>query len=140
MKEQFAMSFCRVDEWGNQARRMAVACAVAVFAVAVSAAHASADEDIFADYNAAMQKPAEANATNVYNAWGDNMANMIESGYRDGVVIRGEGEYAGGKVHADGVGNVVVDRHANVGPIVNKPKIENSTVVIKKDPTKPTKY
>lgn len=101
-----------------------------------SCAMAHADENIFGDYNKDIQKPAEANATNVYNAWGDNMANLIESGYRDGVVIDGEGEYAGGKVRADGVGNVVVDKNANIGPIINKTEIKDSTVIIKRDSTK----
>lgn len=96
----------------------------------------AADDDLFKDYNAAIQKPAEANATNVYNAYADNLANMIESGYRDGVVIKGEGSYAGGKVHADGVGNIMVGRGANVGPIVNQTKLQNSTVVIKMDAQK----
>lgn len=94
------------------------------------------DEDIFADYTKDMRKNAKSNATNVYNAYGDNMANMIESGYRDGVVVKGEGSYAGGKVKADGVGNVFVDKHANVGPVINKSKIQNSTVIFKNNSKK----
>ena len=94
------------------------------------------DEDIFADYNKAMRKTAESNTTNVYNAYGDNMANMIESGYRDGIVVKGSGSFAGGKVKADGLGNVFVDKHANVGPVINKSKIQNSTVILKNDAKK----
>lgn len=107
--------------------------AVATVFFLISVNPAMADEDIFSDYNAAIQKPAEANAVNVYNAYSDNLANMIEHGFRDGVVIDGAGSYAGGKVHADGVGNVQVDRGANVGPIINQTQMKNSTVIIKKD-------
>lgn len=89
-----------------------------------------AEEDIFADYNKSVQKPADAKANNVYQAWGENMANMINSGYRDGVVVDGEGSYAGGKVRADGVGNVVVDKNANVGPVINRTDVNNSTIII----------
>lgn len=91
------------------------------------------DKDIFSDYHTDIQKPADAKATNVYNAWGDNMAKLIESGYRDGVVIDGPGEYAGGKVYADGAGNVIVRKDAHVGPIINKPKFENTNIIIKRD-------
>lgn len=91
------------------------------------------EKDIFADYNTDMRKHADAKAENVYNAWGDNMANLIQSGYRDGVVIEGEGSYKDGKIRADGAGNVVVDKFTNVGSIVNKPKFQNTTVIFKGD-------
>jgi len=90
-----------------------------------------AQEDIFADYKNDMRKPAESRAANVYRAWGDNMAVHIEKGVKDGIVIDGAGSYAGGKVNADGVGNVTVDKGANVGPIINKTEIKNSPVIIR---------
>ena len=91
------------------------------------------EKDIFADYNADLRKTADAKVNNVYNAWGDNMAKLIESGYRDGIVVEGPGTYGNGHVHVDGAGNVVVDKHANVGTIVNKSKFQNTNVIIKKD-------
>ena len=94
---------------------------------------AVAAEDIFSDYYRDTRKPAEANATNVYNAWGENMANLIESGARDGVVVDGAGDYAGGKIKVDGVGNIIVEKNANVGPVINKTKIKDSTIIIKND-------
>ena len=97
---------------------------------------ADENKNIFADYTSDIRKPADAKANNVYNAWGDNMANLIESGYRDGVVVTGEGDYAKGKVRADGAGNIVVDKYANVGPIINKPNFSNTNIVIRKDPNK----
>ncbi|WP_206214262.1 hypothetical protein [Desulfovibrio sp. ZJ369] len=90
-----------------------------------------AEEDIFADYKNDMRKPAESRATNVYKAWGDNMAAHIEKGVKSGIVIDGAGSYGGGKVRADGVGNVTVDKGANVGPIINKTEIKNSPVIIR---------
>ena len=90
-----------------------------------------ADEDIFADYKNDMRKPAESRAANVYRAWGDNMAVHIEKGVKDGIVIDGAGSYGGGKVTADGVGNVTVDKGANVGPIINKTEIKNAPVIIR---------
>ena len=104
----------------------------------LSAVHA--EEDIYADYNADVRKPADAKANKVYSAWANNMAYQIEHGNKDGVVINGEGDYADGKVHADGVGNVKVDKNANVGPIVNKTEIENSTVIIQKDEKKRSRW
>lgn len=92
-----------------------------------------AEEDIFADYNKSVQKPADAKVTNVYEAWGENMANMINSGYRDGVVVDGPGEYGNGKIRADGVGNVLIDKNANVGPVINQTDVKNSTIVIQQN-------
>ena len=101
---------------------------------------AIAEEDLFGEYRADMRKDADAKDTNVYKAYGENMANLIESGRKEGIVITGEGEWADGKVHADGAGNVVVDKDANVkGPIINKTKIENTTVIIK-DSSNRSKY
>ncbi len=90
-----------------------------------------ADEDIFAEYKTDMQRPAESNTTNVYKAWGDNMAVHIENGIKDGIVVNRAGSYAGGKVHSDGVGNVTVDPGANVGPIINDTEIRNSPVIFR---------
>lgn len=64
------------------------------------------------------------------DAWGNNMAHRIKRGYSDGVVVDGEGEYAGGKVKVDGLGNVTVDQGANVGPIINQTDINNSNIII----------
>ena len=89
--------------------------------------------DMFGDYYKSIRGKADAKVVNVYSVWGDNMANLIERGSRDGIVIKGEGDYAGGKIHSDGLGNVTIDKHANVGPVINKPKIKDSTVIIKKD-------
>lgn len=91
---------------------------------------ANAEEDIFADYNKDMSKPADANVVGVYDAWGNNMAHRIKNGYSEGVVIDGAGDYADGKVHVDGMGNVVIDKNANVGPVINQTDLNNSTVII----------
>lgn len=91
----------------------------------------AADENIFGDYAKDLNKEAEAKSTNVYNAWGDNMANMIEKGARDGVVINGSGSYAGGKIKSDGLGNIAIERGANVGPVINKTTIKDSTVIFR---------
>lgn len=88
------------------------------------------DEDPMAEYTRDINKPADANTNNVYNAWADNMAHRIKNGYADGVVIDGEGDYADGKIHADGLGNVYVDKNANVGPIINQTEIDNSNIII----------
>ena len=40
---------------------------------------ANAEEDIFADYNKDMSKPADANVVGVYDAWGNNMAHRIKN-------------------------------------------------------------
>ena len=70
--------------------------------------------------------------TEIYEAWGTNMAELIESGHKEGIVIDTE-NYSNGKVHADGVGNIVVDKNANTGTIINNSEIKNSTVIIIKD-------
>ncbi|MBQ7607345.1 MAG: hypothetical protein IJU76_05185 [Desulfovibrionaceae bacterium] len=92
--------------------------------------YAEDEKDLFADYYADIRKSADAKTANVYNAWGENMSHLIESGLRSGTVVTGEGNYAGGKVRADGVGNINVDKYANVGPIINKTKVENSSVIV----------
>ena len=91
----------------------------------------NAAEDLFADYKKSLQKPAEAHAVEIYNAWSENLTNMIESGYTDGVVIEGEGKYKNGKVEANKFGVVEVDKYANVGPIINKSTFKNSTIIVK---------
>ncbi len=112
--------------------RLVLPIAFAAAAIFCNTGNAAADdEDIFAEYNKTIQKPADAKVTNVYDSWGENMANMIESGYRDGVVIESQGSYANGKIRVDGVGNVLVDKNANVGTIINKMGIDNSNIVIK---------
>lgn len=90
------------------------------------------DDDIFSEYNSAIQKHADAQNTNVYSAWGNNMSNLGEHGRKKNVlVIKGEGDYANGKVHADGLGNVLVKQGAKInGPIINKTDLKNTTVII----------
>ena len=69
----------------------------------------------------------------MYSAWGNNMGNLIKHGRKRGVVIDGEGDYAGGKIHADGLGNVEVKPGARInGPIINKVDTKNTTIVIQK--------
>ena len=86
------------------------------------------EEDIFANYNANLQNSAKAKE--VAKAWGNNMATLIKPGRRSGVVIDGKDEYAKGKVHADGLGSVVVDKNARVvGPIINKTEQKSSVVI-----------
>lgn len=94
----------------------------------------AADEDLFGDYRKDLAKDAEAKSVNVYNAWGDNMANLIESGAREGVVIDGSGSYAGGKIKSDSVGNVQIDRYANVGPVINKTTLNNTLLIMQNKP------
>lgn len=94
------------------------------------AGSASAEEDPLAEYQQEINKPADANTINIYDAWGNNMAHRIKNGYAEGVVVDGEGEYAGGKVRVDGLGNVTVDKGANVGPIINQTDINNSNIII----------
>lgn len=89
-----------------------------------------AGEDCFAAYQSDLEKEAGAKVTSVYDAWGNNMANMIKSGHKSGIVIDSAGDYADGKIHVDGLGNVVVDKNANVGPIINQSEINNTTVIM----------
>ncbi len=113
----------------------------AIFSCVLPLSSVHADEDPMAGYNADIQKPADAKVYNINSAWAENNANLIEHGRKKGIVIKGAGDYANGKVHADGVGNVVVDKDARVrGPIINKTEIKNSTVVIKTDPYNKTRY
>lgn len=78
-----------------------------------------------------LLKMPDPQATNMYSAWGANMANMIEHGVKEGVVVKKEGEYADGKIKVDGVGNVAVEDGARVnGPIINMMEIESGTTVI----------
>lgn len=105
-------------------------CIIAFVLMYCSAVSASAEEDPLADYQHEINKPADANTINIYDAWGNNMAHRIKHGYAEGVVVDGEGEYAGGKVKVDGLGNVTVDRGANVGPIINQTDINNSNIII----------
>ena len=114
---------------------------VAILSCAVHLPSAHADEDIFKGYNADMRKPADARVTNIYSAWANNNAYLIIHKVKKGLVIDGAGDYADGKVHADGLGNIVVDKDAKInGPIINNPEIKNTTVVIKKDSSNKTRY
>ncbi len=89
-----------------------------------------AEDDPYAEYLSDIRKEADAQVKSVYNAWGNNMAYRISNGLADGIVIEGEGDYADGKIHADGVGNVVIDKDAIVGPIINRTDISNTTVIM----------
>ena len=93
---------------------------------------AYAEENPHAEYMYDIRTPANAKTTEIYEAWGTNMAELIESGHKEGIVIDTE-NYSNGKVHADGVGNIVVDKNANTGTIINNSEIKNSTVIIIKD-------
>lgn len=90
----------------------------------------AADEDPFAAYHSDIRKEADAKVISVYDAWSNNMTERIRNGYSDGIVIDEEGDYAGGKVHADGLGNVVVDKDAIVGPIINNTDVNNTTIIM----------
>lgn len=95
-----------------------------------TAVSVSAEEDPLAEYQQEINKPADADVINVYDAWGNNMVHRIKRGYADGVVVDGAGEYADGKVKVDGLGNVAIDKGANVGPVINQTEINNSNVII----------
>ncbi|MDD6181081.1 MAG: hypothetical protein PUB01_03280 [Desulfovibrionaceae bacterium] len=97
----------------------------------------TADELGMSDYLRDLNKPAEAHATKVADAWSDNMAYRIEHGMADGVVVDGKTNKKG--VIADGVGNIVIKKGAKVGPVINNTKINNSTVIIKNN-SKDTRY
>lgn len=106
-----------------------VVCTAVLFSLLSPVASPANDEDPFGDYLHDINKPAEANAINVYQAWGNNMAHRIKNGYSDGIVIDGPGEYANGAIKVDGLGNVVVDEDAIVGPIINNTELRNTTVI-----------
>ncbi|WP_165071834.1 hypothetical protein [Desulfovibrio sp. ZJ200] len=91
-----------------------------------------AEENPHLDYMADINTPANAKTNSLYEAWGENMAELIESGRKEGIIIDNE-NYSDGKVHADGAGNIVVDKNANTGAIINNSEIKNSTVIIIKD-------
>ena len=91
-----------------------------------------AEENPHLDYMADINTPANAKTNSLYEAWGENMAELIESGRKEGIIIDNE-NYYNGKVQADGVGNIVVDKNANTGAIINNSEIKNSTVIIMKD-------
>ena len=84
-----------------------------------------AEPDLFGEYNAAIRKKADAKTVNVYNAWGNNMANMIEEGIKDGIVIDGTSN--------KGLGNVYINKNANVGTVINNTNIQGTTVINKKN-------
>jgi len=92
----------------------------------------SAEENPHSDYMVDINTPANSNTNSLYEAWGENMSELIESGRKEGIIIDNE-NYSGGKVHVDGVGNIVVDKNANTGAIVNNSEIKNSTIIIMKD-------
>ena len=83
-----------------------------------------AEENPHLDYMADINTPANAKTNSLYEAWGENMSELIESGRREGIIIDNE-NYTDGKVHVDGVGNIVVDKNANTGAIVNNSEIKD---------------
>lgn len=105
-------------------------CVPVFFLLLCGAMPVFAEEDPLASYQEDINKAADADTVTVYDAWGNNMAHRIKRGYADGVVVDGSGEYANGKVHVDGLGNVTVEKGANVGPIINQTDIANSNVII----------
>jgi len=82
------------------------------------------------NYTKERNSKADAQTISVYGAWSEDMINQIESGRRDGIVVKGD--------DADqwGIGNVIIDKNAVVnGPIIVKPEIENSTVIFQSPKT-----
>ena len=103
-----------------------------LIALFLSARTVYAEENPHLDYMADINTPANAKTNSLYEAWGENMSELIESGRREGIIIDNE-NYTDGKVHVDGVGNIVVDKNANTGAIVNNSEIKNSTIIMIKD-------
>ena len=69
--------------------------------------------DIFGDYKKDISSDAKAHATEVYSAWGENMAHHIEHGIKKGIVITGEMDTP--EISADGLGNVTVKKRCKCG-------------------------
>ena len=97
----------------------------------VYTAFASEDELGLEGYSKDINSPADANATNIYNAWSENMAYRIENDISEGIIIetnKNTEDYI-----SDGVGNVIIKEGANVGPIINKTDLSDAIVIIKKN-------
>ncbi len=111
-------------------KHVVMLCIISFCAIPLFSTHADDNEDIFRGYNSDIKKTAEAKANNLYSAWANNNAYLIIHKVKKGLVIDEAGDYADGKVHADGVGNIVVDKDAKInGPIINNIKIDNTTIV-----------
>lgn len=99
-----------------------------LFCITIVASNAHADEDPYAaaiqGYHSDRLKKADAQTINVYDAWADNMAHLIESGSRPGKVIDSN--------DASGTGNLTIGRGAKInGPIIFKPTNKNTTTIVK---------
>jgi len=78
-------------------------------------------QDPLKDYKGAIKKQdADAQPGMIYRAWGNNMANRIESGEAQGVVIDKNGVIHGTTTAtATGAGNIVIQGSKVNGPIIN---------------------
>ena len=84
--------------------------------------------DLFSEYNKQINSEADAKSIEIYNAWADNMENLIEHKKRKGIVVHGKEETD--KYSSDGLGNIIIKEGANIGTIINKTDIEDSTVIL----------
>ena len=84
--------------------------------------------DLFAGYSKEINSEADAKAVNVYNAWANNMKNLIKKGAKDGIVVDKAADTD--QYTSDGLGNVTVKEGAKVGTIIVDIPIEDSTIII----------
>lgn len=92
----------------------------------------AADDDPYAavmqGYTKDRTSKADAHALQVYDAWADDMTRQIESGKRKGRIVD--------SIDPSGIGNVTIEKGAKItGPIIVKPEIDNSTVILRSDKT-----
>lgn len=84
--------------------------------------------DLFGEYNKQINYEADAKATAIYDAWSNNMENLIRNRIKEGIIVEGVADTE--KYSSDGVGNITIKEGAEVGTIINKTNTENSTIII----------
>ena len=95
---------------------------------------AHAEEDPIASYRDDIEKPAQAQTSNIHSAYADNVSYLAEKGRTNAIVVSDPSALT------TGVANVVV-KNANVsGSIIVAPKIDNTTIIVKPDTNSRSKH
>lgn len=86
------------------------------------------NQDLFSDYNKQINSEADAKSINVYDAWANNIENLIRTKHKKGIIV--EEAIETDQYISDGLGNITIKEGADVGTVINKTNTENSTIVI----------
>ena len=84
--------------------------------------------DLFAGYNKQIHSEADAKNTNIYDAWSNNMENLIRNKIKKGIIVEGAADTD--QYRSDGIGNITIKNGAKIGTIINKTTTEDSTIII----------